>query len=76
MVSLAGLQLGYILGGAVIVETVFARPGLGRTIIMAIKSRDFPVVQGTVLGLGISVLLANLLTDLSYAFIDPRIRYE
>jgi peptide/nickel transport system permease protein len=76
VVSLAGLQLGYILGGAVIVETVFARPGLGRTIIMAIKSRDFPVVQGTVLILGISILLANLITDLSYAFIDPRIRYK
>jgi peptide/nickel transport system permease protein len=75
IISIAGLQLGYLLGGAVIVETIFARPGLGRLIIKSISSRDFPVVQGTVLVLGISILIVNLITDLTYAFIDPRIRY-
>lgn len=75
LVSLAGLELGYLLGGAIIVETVFARPGLGTLMVQAVRSRDFPVVQGAVLILGISIVFSNLITDVLYTVIDPRIRY-
>lgn len=75
IVTLIGLNFGYLLSGAVIVETVFARPGIGRLIVDAILSKDFPVVQGTVLMTAIIYLFVNLLVDLSYAVIDPRIRF-
>ena len=75
LVSLAGLYLGYLVGGAVVVETVFARPGVGYLIVKSVAQRDFPVVQGAVLVLGMSVLTFNLITDIAYAIIDPRIRY-
>ena len=74
-VTLIGLNFGYLLSGAVIVETVFARPGIGRQIVDSILSKDFPVVQGTVLLTAIVYLVVNLLVDLSYAIIDPRIRF-
>jgi ABC-type dipeptide/oligopeptide/nickel transport system permease component len=74
-VTVLGLNFGYLLSGAVIVETVFARPGIGRLIVDAILAKDFPLVQGAVLLTAVVYLLANLLTDVSYAFIDPRIRY-
>lgn len=74
-VTLIGLNFGYLLSGAVIVETVFARPGIGKLIIDAILAKDFPVVQGAILLTAIVYLFVNLLTDLSYAFIDPRIKY-
>jgi len=76
LVSLGGLQLGYLVGGAVVVETIFARPGIGRLIVKSIGAGDFPIVQGAVLILGLSILAANLLTDILYVFVDPRIRYE
>jgi ABC-type dipeptide/oligopeptide/nickel transport system permease component len=71
-----GLQFGMLLGGAVIIETVFSRPGLGRTLVDAIMWKDLPVVQGAVLLTAAAYMLINLAVDISYAVIDPRIRYE
>lgn len=76
VITVMGLQFGYLLGGAVIIESVFAWPGLGRLAVDAILTRDFPVVQGTVLLIGASFVLLNLLVDLLYASLDPRIRYR
>jgi ABC-type dipeptide/oligopeptide/nickel transport system permease component len=75
-VTMLGLQLGALLGGAVVTETIFSRPGVGRLAVDAILSRDFPLVQGTVLFAAVTYVLINLVVDLSYAVIDPRIRYR
>lgn len=75
IITVAGLQFGYLLGGAVITETVFAWPGIGQQIIISISFRDFPMVQGAILIIATSFVLINLLTDLLYAVVDPRIRY-
>jgi ABC-type dipeptide/oligopeptide/nickel transport system permease component len=75
-VTMLGLQLGALLGGAVVVETIFSRPGIGRLAVDAILNRDFPVVQGTVLFAASVYVLVNLAVDISYAVIDPRIRYR
>ena len=74
VVTVFGLQFGNLLAGAVIVETVFSRPGLGRLIVGAILSKDFPLVQGTILFVATVYVLINVLVDLTYAFVDPRIR--
>ena len=74
-ITLMGLNFGYLLSGAIIIETVFARPGIGRLIVEAILNKDFPVVQGAVLLTAAVYLLVNLLTDVSYSLVDPRIRY-
>lgn len=74
VVTVLGLQLGYLLSGAFIVENVFALPGLGRTTVQAILHRDYPMVQGVVLVTATLFLLANLLVDMLYAAIDPRIQ--
>ena len=76
IITLLGLSFGSMLSGAVIVETVFGWPGLGRYLVTGISNRDFPVVQGAVLVIAVGFVLANLLTDLVYGFVDPRIRYE
>lgn len=76
VMTIIGLQFGSLLAGAVIVETVFARPGLGRFTVSAIAARDFPQVQGTVLLIAVVYVLVNLATDLTYAWLDPRIRYD
>ncbi|HID64617.1 MAG TPA: ABC transporter permease [Anaerolineae bacterium] len=76
VVTMLGLQVGALLGGTVIVETVFSRRGLGRTIVDAIVWKDLPVVQGAVLLTAALYMLANLIVDISYAVIDPRIRYS
>jgi len=76
VITLLGIQFGRVLAGSVVVETVFAWPGVGRYMITAITSRDFPVVQGTVLVIALSFIAANLATDLIYAYIDPRIAYN
>lgn len=73
-ITILGLNFGYLLGGTVVVETVFARPGIGRAIIEGILSKDFPLVQGFILLTAVAYLVVNLLTDISYALIDPRIR--
>lgn len=74
LVTVIGLQFGYILGGAVVVETVFTWPGVGLFTIQAITNRDYPVVQAAVLILSTAVVLINLLVDLLYGLLDPRIR--
>ncbi len=75
-VTMLGLQLGALLGGAVVTETIFSRPGLGRLAIDAIAGRDFPLIQGTVLFAAVTYVLVNLVVDVLYAAIDPRIRYK
>ncbi|MBV9355106.1 MAG: ABC transporter permease [Chloroflexi bacterium] len=75
VITVSGLQIGYLLGGAVIVEQVFTLPGLGRLLLDSIYGRDYPVVQGTVLVIAIAFVLVNLVVDLLYAFLDPRIKY-
>ncbi|HHH38746.1 MAG TPA: ABC transporter permease [Sedimenticola sp.] len=74
IITLLGLQLGALLGGAVITETIFSWPGIGSLMIESIQKRDYPVVQGCVLLISVSYVLVNTLTDLVYAWIDPRIR--
>ena len=74
VVTLSGVEFGYLLGGAVIVEQIFALPGLGRLTLDAISQRDYPLVQGAVLFIALNFLVVNLLVDLAYAALDPRIR--
>ncbi len=76
VITVIGLQFGALLSGAVITETVFARKGIGRLAVDSILNRDYPMVQGTVLVAAFGYLLINLLVDLSYAWLDPRIKYE
>ena len=76
IVTTIGLQFGILLGGAVLTESVFAWPGVGRLLLDSISSRDYPVVQGVVLLLSVSFIAINLITDLIYAYVDPRIRYS
>jgi peptide/nickel transport system permease protein len=75
VVTVVGLQFGALLSGAVLTETVFGRVGVGRYIVTAITARDYPVVQGTVLVVALFVVVINLVVDVSYAALDPRIRY-
>lgn len=74
--TIVGLQFGYLLGGAIVVENVFALPGMGRLIVSAINQRDYPVVQSTVLFVATLFVLVNVVVDLSYAFLNPQIRYQ
>jgi peptide/nickel transport system permease protein len=76
VVTILGLQVGTLIGGAVLSETIFSIPGMGRMIVDSIFFRDFPTVQAAVLILAMSVLCANLATDLVYAYVDPRIRHD
>jgi ABC-type dipeptide/oligopeptide/nickel transport system permease component len=76
IVTILGLNFGFILSGAVIVETVFAWPGVGRYLIDGINGRDFPVVQATVLLIAIGFVFGNLITDLLLVYVDPRVRFE
>lgn len=75
VLTVIGLNMGALLGGSVITETVFALPGVGRLVVQAILVKDFAVVQGVLLVVALMLVLLNLLVDLSYAFLDPRIRY-
>lgn len=74
VVTLSGVEFGYLLGGAVIVEQIFALPGLGRLVLDAISQRDYALVQGTIIFIAFNFLVVNLLVDLAYAALDPRIR--
>lgn len=76
VITIIGLQFGTLLGGAVVVETVFARQGIGRLLVTAITAKDFPMVQGIVLLAATVYVVVNLLVDLTYALLDPRIRYS
>ncbi|MDH3404967.1 MAG: ABC transporter permease [Acidobacteriota bacterium] len=74
VVTVVGLQFGAVLTGAIITETIFSWPGIGRLIVQAIQARDYPLVQGGILAIALSYLVINLLTDLAYAVLDARIR--
>jgi ABC-type dipeptide/oligopeptide/nickel transport system permease component len=76
VVTVIGLQFGTLLAGAIITETIFSWPGIGRLTIQAINSRDYPLVQGCILMIATTYVAVNLLTDLVYGFLDPRIKYQ
>lgn len=76
IITILGLQLGYLLGGTVVVEQIFGLPGIGFLIVEGIYQRDYPVVQGAVLFVALGFVTLNLIVDLIYAYVDPRIRYS
>lgn len=76
VITVFGLEFGYMLGGAVLTETVFSLPGIGRLMVEGIFQRDYAVVQGAMILVATTFVLVNLLTDIAYAFFDPKIRYE
>ena len=76
VLTIVGLQFGFLLGGAAIIETIFALPGIGRLMVNAIYTRDYPVIQGGILFIALTFVLVNLITDLAYAVVNPRIRYR
>ena len=76
VVTIIGLQFGAVLTGTIITETIFGWPGVGRLLITAINTRDYPLVQGCILFIAVTYVAMNLITDLTYGFLDPRIRFE
>jgi peptide/nickel transport system permease protein len=76
IITIVGLETGYLFGGAVIVEEVFALPGIGRLLLNAISQRDYAVVQGAIVFIAFNFVFINLIADMAYAFVNPRIRYE
>ncbi len=75
LITLIGLQAGYVLGGAIVIESIFNWPGIGNLALQAIQQRDFPMVQGTVLVIAVVFTVVNFLVDLTYAALDPRVKY-
>jgi peptide/nickel transport system permease protein len=75
-ITVLGINIGFLIGGTLVVENVFALPGIGNLMLTAIFNRDFPVVQGVTLVFAIMVITVNLLTDVSYALLDPRVRFD
>jgi len=73
VVTLSGIQLGYLLGGTIVIESMFALPGMGRLLLQVVNERDYPVVQGIVLFIGILIVLLNIVVDIIYTLIDPRV---
>jgi len=73
VVTLSGIQLGYLLGGTIVIENMFALPGMGRLLLQVVNERDYPVVQGIVLFIGILIVLLNIVVDIIYTLIDPRV---
>ena len=76
LVTIVGWQLGYLLSASILVETVFGWPGLGALMVLAVDGRDFPLLQGTTLVLALAVVLANIIVDMSYGLIDPRVKAQ
>ena len=76
VVTILGIRLGNILGGSVIIETMFSWPGVGRLAVFALQRSDYPIIQAIVMMSAVAILVANLLTDVAYAYLDPRIRYD
>jgi peptide/nickel transport system permease protein len=76
IITVAGFQIGGLLGGAVITESIFGLAGMGTLIIKGITNRDYPVIQGTVMFIAFTYLFVNLIVDVMYAYVDPRIRYN
>lgn len=75
VVTVIGIRFGYLVGGAIVTETVFAIPGVGRLIVLAVNARDFPIVQGSVLLIAVAISVVNLFVDILYGVFDPRMRY-
>jgi peptide/nickel transport system permease protein len=76
ILTVVGVQVGYLLGGAVVTEQVFTLPGIGRLVLEGVQERDYPLVQGTILFIALLFMLANLLVDILYAYLDPRVKYR
>jgi ABC-type dipeptide/oligopeptide/nickel transport system permease component len=76
ILTVVGLQFGTLLAGAIVTETIFSWPGIGRLTVQAIQSRDFPLLQGCILLIAVTYVVVNLFTDVVYAFVDPRVRFE
>jgi ABC-type dipeptide/oligopeptide/nickel transport system permease component len=76
VVTVLGIQVGFLFGGAVLVETVFNIPGIGRMMADGVANRDYQVVQGGVLLMALIVVITNIIVDIAYAWIDPRIRHS
>ena len=76
VVTFVGIQFGRLLGGAIVIEAVFAWPGIGNLAVQSLQSRDYPMVQGVVLVVSIMFIFSNLIVDLFYSVLDPRIRYD
>jgi peptide/nickel transport system permease protein len=76
LITIVGLSFGMLLGGAVLTETVFAIPGVGRFMVDSIRTQDFPIIQGGVLVIALAFCFINLIVDILYAFVDPRIRSQ
>jgi len=74
-VTSAGTEFAMLMGGAVLTETIFSWPGLGTYIVQAVNARDYPAIQGAIIFVALMVAIVNLIVDLLYAYIDPRIRY-
>jgi peptide/nickel transport system permease protein len=75
LITLIGLQAGYVLGGAVVIESIFNWPGIGNLTLQAIQQRDFPMIQGTVLVIAVVFTIVTFVVDLTYAALDPRVKY-
>ena len=76
VITVIGLNFGLLLAGAILTETIFSWPGIGRYVVKAVQMRDYPAVQGCVLFFAFMFVVVNLITDVTYAYIDPRIKYE
>jgi ABC-type dipeptide/oligopeptide/nickel transport system permease component len=76
VVTIFGIQFGYLVGGTIVIETIYAIPGMGQLLIQSITARDYPVVQAIVVISAFFVIMVNLFVDLSYSFLDPRVTYE
>jgi peptide/nickel transport system permease protein len=75
VVTVLGITLSLLVGGSVVIEQVFALPGIGRLIVQVILARDYPLVQGTMLLFGFAFVVINIIVDIIYTFVDPRVRY-
>ena len=76
VVTVAGIILSLLIGGSVVIEQVFALPGIGRLVVQAILARDYPLIQGTMLLFGFAFVVINICVDLIYLWVDPRVRYD
>ena len=75
-ITVIGMQIGYLLSGAVLTETIFFMPGIGRELITALGKRDFPIIQGLILFFAVVFVVSSIIVDLSYAFLNPKIEYS
>jgi len=76
VVSITGIQLAFLIGGTVVMESIFVLPGMGRYMLEAINWRDYPAIQGVNLVIATGIVLINLIVDLTYGFLNPKIRYQ